>query len=94
MVKANNYSVNDLILVLSFLIILTSYQGYAEFFKGTNIEDPDCNSIYAAQAGDTCESLIKFFNLKAEDFSNINPNLNCDKIFVGEWICTNGTVSS
>ncbi|KAG5597035.1 hypothetical protein H5410_038267 [Solanum commersonii] len=94
MVKANNYPINYLILVLSFLLILTSYQGLAVFFKGTNIENPDCNRIYAAQAGDTCESLIKFFNLKAQDFSDINPNLNCDKIFVGEWLCTNGTIST
>ncbi|CAN4104895.1 unnamed protein product [Withania somnifera] len=95
MVKANNCSVNHLTLVISFIIIiLTSYQGYAEFFKGTNIENPDCNSIYAAQTGDTCESLIETFNLKAEEFNSINPNLDCDKIFVGEWICANATVSS
>ncbi|KAJ8568838.1 hypothetical protein K7X08_032469 [Anisodus acutangulus] len=80
MVKANNYSVNVLVLVLSFLIILTSYQGLAEFFKATNIETPDCHGIYAAEAGDTCESLVKIFNLKAEHFSSINPNLNCNKI--------------
>ncbi|KAM3301747.1 hypothetical protein P3S67_016249 [Capsicum chacoense] len=94
MVKASNYSVSYLILVLSFLILLTPYQGLAEFFKGTNIENPVCTRIHAAQAGDTCESLIEFFDLKAEDFNNINPNLNCNKIFVGEWICTNGTISS
>ncbi|KAM3222056.1 hypothetical protein P3L10_021326 [Capsicum annuum] len=93
MVKASNYSVNYLILVLSFLILLTSYQGLAgAFFKGTTIANPDCRNTYAAEAGDTCESLIEFFNLKAEDFSNLNPNLNCEKIFVGEWLCINGVV--
>ncbi|PHT43284.1 hypothetical protein CQW23_17309 [Capsicum baccatum] len=93
MVKASNYSVNYLILVLSFLILLTSYQGLARaFFKGTTIANPDCRNIYAAEAGDTCESLIESFNLKAEDFSNLNPNLNCEKIFVGEWLCINGVV--
>lgn len=65
-----------------------------EFFKGTNIENPECHNLYAAQVGDTCQSLVEFFNLKAEDFSTINPNLNCDKIFVGQWLCTNGTVSN
>ncbi|KAJ8543466.1 hypothetical protein K7X08_005989 [Anisodus acutangulus] len=88
MVKANNYSVNYLILVLF------SCHYLAEFFKGTNIETPDCHGIYAAEAGDTCESLVKIFNLKAEHFSSINPNLNCDKVFVGEWLCVNGTVSN
>ncbi|KAM3301744.1 hypothetical protein P3S67_016246 [Capsicum chacoense] len=90
MVEASNY----LILVLSFLVILTSYQGLVAFFKGTNIENPECRRIYAAQAGDTCESIIELFNLTDQDFSSYNPNLNCDKIFVGEWLCTNGTLSS
>ncbi|TMW81532.1 hypothetical protein EJD97_009090 [Solanum chilense] len=94
MVKARNYSINYLILGLSFLLILTSYQGLAVFFKGTNIVNPDCTRIYAAQAGDTCESLIEFFDLNAQVFNDINPNLNCDNIFVGEWLCTNGTIST
>lgn len=78
----------------TFYFFYDSFFSSPAFFKGTNIENPECRRIYAAQAGDTCESIIELFNLTDQDFNSNNPNLNCDKIFVGEWLCTNGTLSS
>ncbi|KAK2998925.1 hypothetical protein RJ639_023674 [Escallonia herrerae] len=51
---------------------------------------PICSKVHGAQIGDTCFSVAKAFNLTTEDFNAINPNLNCIRIFVGEWLCVNG----
>ncbi|KAK8510381.1 hypothetical protein V6N12_011750 [Hibiscus sabdariffa] len=51
---------------------------------------PTCVSIYGQQEGDTCFSISQAFNLTVDAFLQLNPNLNCDKIFVGEWLCVNG----
>ncbi|KAG8386918.1 hypothetical protein BUALT_Bualt03G0198800 [Buddleja alternifolia] len=49
-----------------------------------------CEETYGAAAGDTCFSITTAFNLTTQVFSSINPNLNCDKIFIGEWLCVDG----
>ncbi|CAH1423521.1 unnamed protein product [Lactuca virosa] len=51
-----------------------------------------CNEIYGTQVGDTCFSIIEAFHLTASTFNTFNPNLNCQKVFVGEWLCINGMV--
>lgn len=51
-----------------------------------------CNEIYGTQVGDTCFSIIEAFHLTASTFNTYNPNLNCQKVFVGEWLCINGMV--
>ncbi|KAK2985930.1 hypothetical protein RJ640_008146 [Escallonia rubra] len=51
---------------------------------------PICNKVYGAQVGDTCFSVAKTFKLKTEVFNVLNPNLNCVKMFVGEWLCVQG----
>uniref|UniRef100_A0A7N0TIS4 LysM domain-containing protein n=1 Tax=Kalanchoe fedtschenkoi TaxID=63787 RepID=A0A7N0TIS4_KALFE len=52
---------------------------------------PVCATIYGAQAGDSCFSITKFFGISMEFFSELNPNLVCEKIFVGEWLCISGS---
>ncbi|PON81923.1 LysM domain containing protein [Trema orientale] len=52
-----------------------------------------CNSVYGVQSGDTCAGVIQMFSLDAVFFSVINPNLNCDKIFAGQWLCVDGKVN-
>ncbi|KAK9924670.1 hypothetical protein M0R45_033024 [Rubus argutus] len=50
-----------------------------------------CNSVYGAEAGDTCTSVVQKFRLSLQFFLSINPNINCDSFFVGQWLCTDGT---
>ncbi|XP_059284716.1 lysM domain-containing protein ARB_03442-like [Lycium ferocissimum] len=50
-----------------------------------------CSKIYGANIGDTCFSVMQQFSMTAEAFTTFNPNLNCDKMFVGEWICLDGS---
>ncbi|MBA0779908.1 hypothetical protein Gotri_004085 [Gossypium trilobum] len=54
---------------------------------------PTCVSIYGQQEGDTCFSITQAFNLTFDFFLQINPNLNCDTIFVGQWLCVDGFLS-
>lgn len=53
----------------------------------------NCDSVYGAEKGDTCGSVIEKFNLSSDFFLSINPNINCDSVFVGQWLCTQGTVN-
>ncbi|XP_055822354.1 lysM domain-containing protein ARB_03442-like [Solanum dulcamara] len=50
-----------------------------------------CSKIYGANIGDTCFSIMQQFSVTAEAFTTFNPNLNCEKMFVGEWICLDGS---
>ncbi|KAL7128898.1 hypothetical protein ABFS83_13G025300 [Erythranthe nasuta] len=49
-----------------------------------------CDQTYGAEAGDSCFTVSKAFNLTSDFFSAINPNLDCKKIFIGQWLCIDG----
>ncbi|CAN4103379.1 unnamed protein product [Withania somnifera] len=50
-----------------------------------------CSKIYGANVGDTCFRIMQRFSVTPEAFASFNPNLNCNKMFVGEWICLDGS---
>ncbi|PKI54143.1 hypothetical protein CRG98_025475 [Punica granatum] len=52
--------------------------------------EPQCDTVYGVQPGDTCFSVIEASKLTESFFLGINPNINCDKIFVGQWLCVAG----
>ncbi|KAK7362946.1 hypothetical protein VNO77_05071 [Canavalia gladiata] len=54
--------------------------------------DPICNTIHAVQQGETCTSIAQKFSLDQRHFLEINPNINCNFIFVGQLVCVVGTV--
>ncbi|KAK4714300.1 hypothetical protein R3W88_020207 [Solanum pinnatisectum] len=94
MAKASNNSLN-FALVLTFLLILSTPSLGRRILRSTNGASqaiPTCTVIYNVDTGDTCDSIIKSF--EAEKFSSLNPNLNCDNLFVGEYVCLNGTLST
>ncbi|KAM3222050.1 hypothetical protein P3L10_021320 [Capsicum annuum] len=98
MAKASNNSINcyfNVALVLTFLLILTPSLGRV-FISNSEASQavPTCTTVYNVDTGDTCDSIIKSFDLKVELFSSLNPNLNCDDLFVGEYLCLNGTLST
>ncbi|KAK1424561.1 hypothetical protein QVD17_19893 [Tagetes erecta] len=53
-----------------------------------------CNQVIGAQSGDDCTSISKSVRLGLESFLAINPNINCVSIFVGQWVCVDGTVTN
>ncbi|KAK8275488.1 hypothetical protein V6Z12_D10G140600, partial [Gossypium hirsutum] len=92
MAKANNNVAMflNLVLMISFLLIINMAEtGFIEHGKAKELT-PTCVSIYGQQEGDTCFSITQAFNLTLDFFLQINPNLNCDSIFVGEWLCVDG----
>ncbi|KAM1324272.1 hypothetical protein TB2_045431 [Malus domestica] len=78
----------NLILVLSVVLMISIAES-----RKLGEEAVACDSVYGAEEGDTCESVIQKFQLGADFFLSINPNLNCDNFFVGQWLCTEGTVN-
>lgn len=54
---------------------------------------PACSAIHGVEEGETCSSIIQRFNLVEGHFLEINPNINCVGIFVGQWVCVEGQVA-
>ncbi|OWM91316.1 hypothetical protein CDL15_Pgr000261 [Punica granatum] len=52
---------------------------------------PQCDTVYGVKPGDTCFSITEASKLTESFFLGINPNINCDKIFVGQWLCVAGS---
>ncbi|KAF7847923.1 hypothetical protein BT93_L2449 [Corymbia citriodora subsp. variegata] len=48
-----------------------------------------CRSSYSVQDGDTCSDLVQRFQLTTSAFNVFNQNLDCDNLFIGQWICLN-----
>lgn len=62
-------------------------------FKKINAATVTCTTVYGTEKGDTCSAVAEKFKLPADAFLAINPNINCVKIFVGQWLCIDGSVS-
>ncbi|KAM3333003.1 hypothetical protein ACQJBY_028231 [Aegilops geniculata] len=52
-----------------------------------------CNKVNAVQSGDTCSSIAEGAGLAQEDFLGFNPNINCVKIFLGQWVCLDASAA-
>ncbi|PWA53636.1 Peptidoglycan-binding lysin domain-containing protein [Artemisia annua] len=82
----------SLILLLSFVLIISIGESRMTISKrSSNKLTLVCNKIYGTQVGDTCFSIIEAFHLTDAAFNTFNPNLNCNKVFVGEWLCIDGS---
>ncbi|KAF8663912.1 hypothetical protein HU200_055252 [Digitaria exilis] len=47
-----------------------------------------CTKIYGVQQRhETCFALAQAGELSLEQFFSFNPNINCQKLFIGQWIC-------
>ncbi|KAK9940864.1 hypothetical protein M0R45_017504 [Rubus argutus] len=78
----------NLILVISLMISISECKKHG---VGTDGFDADCNSVYGAEFGDSCNSVVEKFGLSSLDFFlSINPNCNCDAFFEGQWLCVDG----
>ncbi|CAN1136778.1 hypothetical protein LINPERHAP2_LOCUS9665 [Linum perenne] len=53
-----------------------------------------CKVVYGVEGGDTCFTVSKSSNLTDSGFISINPNLNCDKLFIGQWLCISAKSSA
>ncbi|TKY59341.1 cell wall macromolecule catabolic process [Spatholobus suberectus] len=64
----------------------------AESRPAPTVADPICNAVHGVEERETCTSIIQRFNLDERHFLDINPNINCNLIFVGQWVCVDGKV--
>uniref|UniRef100_A0A0E0JPK3 LysM domain-containing protein n=1 Tax=Oryza punctata TaxID=4537 RepID=A0A0E0JPK3_ORYPU len=54
-----------------------------------------CTGAHGVEAGETCDSIARRFHAglgRAPFFRFVflNPNINCRKLFVGQWVCIQG----
>ncbi|BFG26266.1 hypothetical protein CerSpe_125410 [Prunus speciosa] len=84
----------NLILVLSIVLMISTAESrqLGIGFGGAKTAAV-CSSVYGAEEGDTCTSVSQEFNLSFDFFLSINPNINCDNFFVGQWLCTEGSAN-
>uniref|UniRef100_A0A7N0VC60 LysM domain-containing protein n=1 Tax=Kalanchoe fedtschenkoi TaxID=63787 RepID=A0A7N0VC60_KALFE len=73
-------SLFNLVLVLSSILFIS-------------VPIPNCEKVFGVRNGDTCFEITQLFNLSTSFFELMNPNLVCNKLFVGEWVCVGGTLS-
>ncbi|ESR45384.1 hypothetical protein CICLE_v10003398mg [Citrus x clementina] len=90
MASYKNSVFRKLALVLALLLIVSMAES-SNFAVGLVKSPPTCDSAYGAQEGDTCSDVSKKFKLSNELFLAINPNINCDAVFVGQWLCIVGS---
>ncbi|XP_066309876.1 lysM domain-containing protein ARB_03442-like [Miscanthus floridulus] len=50
-----------------------------------------CNKVHGVLAGETCCSVGEGARLSQDQFLFFNPNLCCEKLFVGQWVCLEAT---
>ncbi|KAL3740433.1 hypothetical protein ACJRO7_021680 [Eucalyptus globulus] len=93
--KSANIFFFQVFLVLSLLLAVTMAE--KKLIKGGKILEanstPECDTGFAVRAGDSCSSVAETFSLTSDFFDSINPNLDCDSLFLGQWLCVQGTPS-
>ncbi|KAL4585508.1 hypothetical protein LXL04_010129 [Taraxacum kok-saghyz] len=50
-----------------------------------------CNEVVGVAAGEDCSIISQEFKLSLASFLAINPNINCESVFVGQWVCIDGS---
>ncbi|KAK8524413.1 hypothetical protein V6N13_015435 [Hibiscus sabdariffa] len=91
MAKSNRIAmIINFLLIVALLVIISMVESRGIGFpKGKR--GPSCNEVHGVVDGDTCFDLSNTFNLSTAFFESINPNLNCNSLFVGQWICVAGS---
>ncbi|CAO1943404.1 unnamed protein product [Urochloa humidicola] len=50
-----------------------------------------CSKVHGVQQGETCFSIAQGTGLTQDNFLAFNPNINCQKLFIGQWVCLAAT---
>ncbi|KAG5010535.1 hypothetical protein JHK82_019185 [Glycine max] len=82
-------TITSFALIFSSLLIMVLI---AESGSTPTVADPICNTVHGVEEAETCTSIVQSFNLDERHFLDINPNINCNLIFVGQWVCVDGKV--
>ena len=65
----------------------------AVYFASDAVTVPalSCSKVHGVKAGETCFSMAQATRLKQDVFLGFNPNINCENVFVGQWVCLAAT---
>ncbi|KAL6174730.1 hypothetical protein ACLB2K_051376 [Fragaria x ananassa] len=61
---------------------------YSSWVVGVEAIDADCNAVYGAEIGDSCDTVTEKFGLSLDEFLAINVSCN---FFEGQWLCVDGS---
>ncbi|KAG2592209.1 hypothetical protein PVAP13_5NG531700 [Panicum virgatum] len=50
-----------------------------------------CSEVHGVQAGETCFTVAQAAGLTQDVFLGFNPNINCQSVFLGQWVCLAAT---
>ncbi|KAF5760631.1 putative LysM domain-containing protein [Helianthus annuus] len=53
-----------------------------------------CDQVISVESGDDCTTISQSLKISLESFLAINPNINCEAMFVGQWVCIDGSVTN
>uniref|UniRef100_M1C1H7 LysM domain-containing protein n=1 Tax=Solanum tuberosum TaxID=4113 RepID=M1C1H7_SOLTU len=92
MAKPND-KVVSFILILSLLLFITLVESKITIHEGSSPKSEiECSKVVNVKDGDTCFDVSHTFGLGSDEFNAINPNLKCTALFVGQWLCVDGTL--
>ncbi|CAL4961040.1 unnamed protein product [Urochloa decumbens] len=46
-----------------------------------------CKIAYGIKERETCFAVAKATRMPLKKFLRFNPNINCDNLFIGQWVC-------
>ena len=46
-----------------------------------------CKKAYGVQERETCFAVAQATGLPLKQFLSFNPNINCDNLLIGQWVC-------
>ncbi|KAE8769628.1 hypothetical protein D1007_58771 [Hordeum vulgare] len=52
-----------------------------------------CSKVQGLKSGETCFSVALLGGLTLESFLVFNPNIDCGKTFVGQWVCLHASTA-
>ncbi|KAJ8545598.1 hypothetical protein K7X08_018181 [Anisodus acutangulus] len=80
-------------MILSFLLFINLAESSQVTDAVNRRRTLRCLKVVNVKNGDTCFDVSKTFGLGSNVFNVFNPNLNCTALFVGQWLCIDGTLS-
>ncbi|KAL6136790.1 hypothetical protein ACLB2K_062085 [Fragaria x ananassa] len=80
-----------MLLVLCLVLMISSTDSRQLGTGSAGNGKPSCDTVYSVQPADSCTSVIEAFALDSDFFFSINPNINCNAIFVDQWLCVDGS---
>ncbi|CAO2197373.1 unnamed protein product [Urochloa humidicola] len=48
-----------------------------------------CQKPYGIKEHETCFAVSQTTGLSLDTFLRFNPNINCNNLFIGQWVCLN-----